>query len=255
MSRVQSIERAVAVLNALTDGPIGVTEVAERAALPKSTAARLLGSLAHEGVVEQVPGDTRYRLGPRIVTLAAAVRPTRTLVALARPHLAALASAAGEAAGLSVPEGHLAHYVDQVDSPHPVGVRDWTGTRLPMHAVSSGLVLLAHMLPAELERFLTLPLERFTERTVTDPTALRERIRRIQLDGFAWTREEYAEGITSVAAAVADADGEVVAAVHVHGPSYRFPTAATTADVAALVVEAARRLTERIRQTAGVTVQ
>ena len=255
MSRVQSIERAVAVLNALTDGPIGVTEVAERASLPKSTAARLLGSLAHEGVVEQVPGETRYRLGPLIVTLAAAVRPTRTLVALARPHLAALASAAGEAAGLSVPDGDLAHYVDQVDSPHPVGVRDWTGTRLPMHAVSSGLVMLAHMVPAESERFLARPLERFTERTVIDPTALRDRIRRVQLDGFAWTREEYAEGITSVAAAVADADGEVVAAVHVHGPSYRFPTEATTADVAALVVEAARRLTERIRQTAGVTVQ
>ena len=66
MSRVQSIERAFAVLGALADGPIGVTEVADRADLPKSTAARLLASLAREGVVEQVPGDTRYRLGPRL---------------------------------------------------------------------------------------------------------------------------------------------------------------------------------------------
>ena len=57
MSRVQSIERAFAVLGALADGPIGVTEVADRADLPKSTAARLLASLAREGVVEQVPGD------------------------------------------------------------------------------------------------------------------------------------------------------------------------------------------------------
>jgi DNA-binding IclR family transcriptional regulator len=61
MSRVQSIERAFAVLATLADGPIGVTEVAERAGLPKSTAARLLASLAREGVVEQVPGETRYR--------------------------------------------------------------------------------------------------------------------------------------------------------------------------------------------------
>ena len=64
MSRVQSIERAFAVLGALAGGPIGVTEVADRADLPKSTAARMLASLAREGVVEQVPGDTRYRLGP-----------------------------------------------------------------------------------------------------------------------------------------------------------------------------------------------
>ncbi len=72
MSRVQSIERAFAVLGALADGPIGVTEVADRVDLPKSTAARLLASLAREGVVEQVPGDTRYRLGPRLVTLVGA---------------------------------------------------------------------------------------------------------------------------------------------------------------------------------------
>ena len=100
MSRVPSIERAFAVLGALADGPIGVTEVADRADLPKSTAARLLASLAREGVVEQVPGDSRYRLGPRLVTLAARIRPARTLAALARPSLEALAGSAGEAAGL-----------------------------------------------------------------------------------------------------------------------------------------------------------
>src|SRR5580765_7438599 len=108
-SRVQSIERAFAVLSALADGPIGVTDVATRAALPKSTAARLLGSLAHEGVVEQVPGGTRYRLGPRIVALADGVRPTRSLIGSARPTLVELATATGEVAGLSVPEGWFVH--------------------------------------------------------------------------------------------------------------------------------------------------
>src|ERR1700704_2081557 len=122
MSRVQSIERAFAVLGALADGPIGVTEVAERVDLPKSTAARLLASLAREGVVEQVPGDTRYRLGPRLVTLAARIRPNRSLATLARSSLEDLAGEAGEAAGLSVPDGDLVHYIDQVGSPNPVSV-------------------------------------------------------------------------------------------------------------------------------------
>ena len=63
MSRVQSIERAFDVLGALAGGPLGVTEVADRAGLPKSTAARLLASLAREGAVEQVPGDTRTGSG------------------------------------------------------------------------------------------------------------------------------------------------------------------------------------------------
>lgn len=248
MSRVQSIERAFAVLGALADGPIGVTEVAERAALPKSTAARLLSSLAGEDVVEQIPGETRWRLGPRIVTLAAAVRPTRSLVALARPHLLELAEATGEAAGLSIPDGFTAHYVDQVDSRHPVGVRDWTGTRLPMHTVSAGLVFLAHLPPPEVDRFLADRLERLTDRTEVDPAALRRRLRRVQLDGVAWTRDELADGIASAAAPIADGRGEVVAAIHVHGPSYRFPPGGGEDAIAAQVMSAAGRVSAALRQ-------
>src|SRR5664279_3051420 len=220
-NRVQSIERAFAVLAALSDGPIGVTEVADRIELPKSTVARLLASLQREGAVEQEPGGTRYRVGSRIVTLAATVLPTRSMVVLARPELEALALAMGEAAGLSIPEGSRVHYVDQVDTPNPVSVRDWTGTRVPMHAVPSGLVLLAHLPAPSVERILARPLEAFTPGTVTDPAVLRERLRRIQRDGYAWVFGEFSVGINSVAAGVANEDGEVVAAVHLHGPAYR----------------------------------
>jgi IclR family transcriptional regulator, acetate operon repressor len=249
VSRVQAIERAFVVLGTLADGPLGVTEAAARAGLPKSTVARMLAALVAAGAVEQVPGATDYRVGGRLVTLAGGVRPARSLVAVARPHLVALARSVGEAAGLSIPDGYLVHYVDQVDSPHPVGVRDWTGTRLPMHAVSSGLVILAHMLPAEVEVLLSRPLERFTPETIIGPAEVRERLRRVLLDGYAWTADEVAEGITSVAAAVADEDGEVIAAIHVHGPSYRFPGGPdASAAIAAEVVATAARISARIRQ-------
>jgi IclR family acetate operon transcriptional repressor len=249
MSRVQSIERAFAVLGALTDGPVGVTEVAERVELPKSTVARLLGSLVREGVVEQVPGDTRYRLGARIVTLAAGVVPLRSMVALARPVLVELASALGEAAGLSVPDGFAVHYVDQVDTAQQVQIRDWTGTRAPMHAVSSGLVLLALLPPSTLDAFLARPLERFTDRTVTEPAAIRSRLADVRRDGYAWVHEEFAEGLNSVAAPIEDRTGVVVAAVHMHGPSYRFPGAKDEAEIAATVVDAAHANAGRLRRS------
>lgn len=252
MSRVQSIERAFAVLGALSDGPLGVTEVAERVDLPKSTVARLLGTLAGEDAVEQVPGATTYRLGGRIVSLAAAVLPTRSMVALARPNLIELAAAVGEAAGLSIADGPRVHYVDQVDTPNPVQVRDWTGTRAPMHAVPSGQVLLSHLAPGALERYLARPLERFTPRTITDPEALRERLRQVALDGWAWGREEFAEGINSVAAPISDQNGELVAAIHVHGPSYRFPARGAEDEVARRVVAAAARISGRMRASTGV---
>lgn len=246
MSRVQSIERAFTVLGTLSSGPLGVTDVAEGALLPKSTAARLLASLVREGAVEQAD-DGRYRLGPRMAALASAARPTRSLVAIAHPHLAELAAATAEAAGLGVPDGSSVHYVDQVDTAHEVRIRDWTGSRVPMHAVSSGQVFLAFMPGPALARFLADPLERFTSRTLTDGAALLERLREIRHDGFALVRDEFADGLTSVAAPVADVGGEVVAAVHVHGPSFRFPRRGRDAAVAALVVAAAARIGERLR--------
>lgn len=247
MSRVQSIERAFSVLGALADGPAGVTDVAARVGLAKSTAARMLASLEREGAVEQVPGETRYRLGPRIATLAAGRQETRGLVAIAHPTLAELAAQTGEAAGLSVPDGRTVHYIDQVDSPNPVQVRDWTGSRVPMHAVSSGQVFLAAASPSSIARFLATPLERFTPVTLTEAAGLLERLRDVRRDGHAWVREEFAEGIASVAAGIAGADGELVAAVHVHGPTYRFPGPGGGDAVAAAVRTAAARIGTRLR--------
>jgi DNA-binding IclR family transcriptional regulator len=252
VSRVQSIERAFAVLGALADGPVGVTEVADRTELPKSTVARLLGSLAREGAVEQVPGETRYRLGRRMASLAARADAGGSLIGIARPHLEELASRLGESAGLAVRDGSSVHYVDQVDIDHQVQIRDWTGTRVPMHAVSSGLVILASLPEPELDAFLARPLERFTKSTMTDGVALRERLAKVRSDGFAWVREEFAEGLSSVAAPVTDAGGTAAAAaVHVHGPAYRFPGNGRETELAARVVDAATTISARLGRVHG----
>lgn len=249
MSSVQSIRRAFAVLGALDDGPLGVTEVADRAALPKSTAARLLATLVGEGAVEQVPGETAYRLGPRLITLAGGFSLVRSMAAVGRPVLADMAAASGESAGIGVPDGDLIHYIDQVDTPNPVVVRDWTGARAPLHAVSSGQVLLAFRTPAAIERYLAQPsLESFTPGTLTDPDAVRERLRDVRRRGYAWAIEEFDAGIASVAAPIADASGEVIAAVHIHGPSYRFPAEGRETALAQMVVTGAARIAAGLRE-------
>lgn len=249
MSSVQSISRAFAVLGALGDGPLGVTEVADRAGLPKSTAARLLASLVGEGAVEQIPGETAYRLGPRLITLAGGFSLIRSLGALARPILADLARESGEAAGLGIPDGDQVHYIDQIDTPNPVLVRDWTGARAPLHAVSSGQVLLAFRSSVAIDRYLDRPLERFTDTTLAAPDDVRERLREIRRRGYAWAIEEFDPGISSVAAPIADGSGEVIAAVHIHGPSYRFPAAGTEPRLAEIVVAGAARIAAGLRET------
>lgn len=254
MSTVQSIQRAFAVLATLADGPIGVTELADRVGLPKSTAARLLAALQREGAVEQVPGETRYRLGPLIAALAARHVPTRDLVAVARGHLAELATAVGEIAGLSVPDGRVVHFVAQVGTAHEVQVRDWTGSRVPMHAVASGQAVLAHLPDAALERYLATALEAFTPSTIIDPGRLRERLWRIRRDGHIWARDEFTEGLSAVAAPLLGPDGTVLGAVHVHGPSYRFPAPGTEPRVSERILRTAARVSGELRHGPGSTI-
>ncbi|MCS7006801.1 MAG: IclR family transcriptional regulator [Gaiellaceae bacterium] len=172
----------------------------------------------------------------------------RSLAALARPHLAALVRALGEDAGLALPDGHDVVYVDQVECDHPVQVRDWTGTRAPLHTVPSGLVLLAEWPERALGAYLGRGLVALTPRTTTDPDALRARLEEARRVGYAWGREEYAEGITSVAAPIRDARGHAVAAIHVHGPSYRFPPPGEEERVASEVVAAAQAVSRSLRR-------
>ncbi len=246
---VQSIRRAFGVLRALASGPLGVSEVATASRIPKSTAARLLAALAAEGAVEQVPGERRYRLGPDLLAIASGLGETWDIVSIARPALLGLTSELGEAAGVSIRDGWTVQYVDQVEppNPNPVQVRDWTGTRIPLHAVSSGQVFLAQLPAPVLARYLAEPMEAFTPATLTTAPALLERLRQIRRDGHVWARDEFAIGITSVAAPVADARGEITAAVHVHGPTYRFPAPGTEDSIAGTVRAAAARIGERLR--------
>jgi DNA-binding IclR family transcriptional regulator len=246
MSTVQSVERAFAVLRALATGPAGVSEIAERTGLPKSTVSRLLSTLVSVGAVEQTEGLGVYGLGEVMIDLAAAASPGRNLVAVARPHLVELVETIGEAAGLGILDGDDVFYLDQVDGDHEVQVRDWSGETVAAYVVSSGLVLMAHAPDDVRAAFLSIPREAWTEHTMTDPVQLGRRLDEIRRAGFAWVYEEMSEGLNSVAAPIFDPAGAVVAAVHAHGPSYRFPEPGAAASVAAAVVDTAQRVSERL---------
>lgn len=246
MATVQSVERAFSVLNALTAGPAGVSEIAERTGLPKSTVARMLGTLVELGAVEQSELLGVYALGELIIDLSAAASPGRNLVTLARPFLEELAARTGEAAGLSMLDGAKVYYLDQVDSDHEVQVRDWTGESIDAHVVPSGMVLLAYGDDETVDEALRGPLQRLTARTLTDAGAVRDRLAAVREQGYAWGLEEMSDGLNSVAGPIVNPAGSVIAAVHVHGPSYRFPKPDLADEVARDVVRAGQRISDRL---------
>ncbi len=240
MTGVQSVDRAFAVLRAVATGGGGVSDIARRTGLAVSTTARLLGTLEAQGAVtREDPGPT-YRIGPAVSDLAATADPAAGLVGRARAHLEMLVADVGESAGISIAAGARAVlYLDQVDGDQDVTLRDWTGEQLPLHVVSSGIVVLADRTDAAVRAYAREGLERFTDRTVTRAAELRRRVAAARADGHAWTVEEYSVGITSVAAPIRDGDGALVGALHVHGPSYRLQPG-DRAVTRALVATAAR---------------
>ena len=249
MPGVQSVERAFAVLRATAAGPSGISDIARRLHLPTSTVARMLATLEELGAVERVGEGFDYAVGPTILELANGSRGT-SLTGVARVFLQELVERVGETAGVSVLESGLVHYLDHVASDNSIQIRDWTGTRLAPHVTSSGLVMLSHLPTAELEILLKQPLDRLTERTITRPAELRARLDEVRHAGVSWTVEELEPGISSVAAPVFNATGECIAAIHVHGPSYRFP--AGKRDLAeSAVTDIADRLSARLSADAG----
>jgi DNA-binding IclR family transcriptional regulator len=221
---VQSVDRALAILEILgRDGSAGVGEVAEELQIHKSTASRLLGSLLARGMVQQNTNRGKYELGFGILKLASTIPGRLSLVALARPVIEALAEQYKETVNLAVLREEYAVNVDQAMGPSTLATYDWLGSLTPLHATSSGKVLLAALSSDERGRILKITkLPQRTAKTIRTRTALEKELLQVVKDGYAQALEEFEMGINSYAAPVRNHLGVVVGAISISGPAFRF---------------------------------
>ena len=246
MRTTEAADRVVTVLDLLGadhDG-LGVQEIARRLAVHPSTASRLLGTLAAAGLIDRDEATGRYRLGARIVGLAAAAVDRLPVVSQARPELEHLSAVTAETVNLAIRDGSHVVYVDQVTPAQTVVMASWVGRRSPVHASSSGKVLLAFGDERAREHLIRRPLEALTARTVTDPARLAEVLRQVRRQGYAASAGELEDGLVTIAAPVL-VDGVAVAAISVSGPAYRLPTR-DVARLARQVIDAAVAASHRM---------
>ena len=244
---VRSVDRAASLLIALGDsqGEAGVTELARRLGLHKSTASRLLATLQKRGLVEQDDETGKYRLGLVVIRLAERAERTLDLRGIALPELERLARLTHETTGLGILDGESMLAVAQVDGPNLIAVGDWTGRSTPLHCVASGKVLLAALAEREVLRIVRRGLVSYTERTITELEPLLEELARIRRRGYATAIGEYELGLNAVAAPVHDARGNVIAAVDIWGPAFRL-TPRRVPELAAQAREAAAAISIRL---------
>lgn len=221
---VQSVDRALQILAILArDGHAGVSEIAEEMGVHKSTVSRLVGSLLTKEMVRQNSDRGKYQLGFGILRLASSIPGRLSIVREARPVLESLAEEVKETVNLAVLRSNYAVNVDQAMGPSTLAMYDWVGSLTPLHATSSGKVLLAGLPADERARVLDeVGLPARTPRTITDRPELDRQLLIVSHQGYALAEEEFELGLRSVAVPVLNHMGVVVGAVSVSGPVFRF---------------------------------
>lgn len=220
-----SLEHGLAVLEMLANAreqTLGLSELAQRVGLHKTTVARVLATLAAHGYVEQDPRTRRYRLTLKLFELGSLCLARIELVREARPILEDLARASGEVVHLAVLDQGEVVYVDKVESEQTIRMYSRVGRRSPVHCTGVGKALLAFVDDPTFEAIVAQRgLPSYTPHTITDPQRLREHLARVRETGVAFDDEEHEPGIRCVAAPVRDHRSVVVASISVAGPAVR----------------------------------
>ncbi|MCR2783301.1 MULTISPECIES: IclR family transcriptional regulator [unclassified Microbacterium] len=213
------IDRLVRVLETFTPTRTVQTtaEIGRRAGLPSSTAHRLVGELADAGLLER-DENRRVRIGMRLWELATRSSSALRLRQAALPFMERVQSRVREHTQLAILEQDEALFLERLSGPDSGANITRVAGRLPLHASSSGLVLLAFGGPALQERVLGGALRPLTSATLSDPAAVRRKLAEVRTLGHAIAPGYIEEVSTGIAVPILDETGNVVAALSVVVP-------------------------------------
>ncbi|MBM3471197.1 MAG: IclR family transcriptional regulator [Armatimonadetes bacterium] len=220
---VQSVDRALSLLDLLGNGnaSLGISEFSRATGLSKAVVFRLVRTLERHGYVTQSE-DRRYALGTKPLELASVVLHRFDVRQVARSTMLDLAERTGESVVLTAPSRDGVICLDTVDGPQQIRVSFRLGRITPWHAGAAGKIHLAHQPDIAIRQVIARGLPRHTARTVTNKSRLLRDLARIRHDGYAFTVGEFDDGVAAISAPIVDSRREVVAALSIGGPAFRF---------------------------------
>ena len=211
---------ALVDLIAQADGPARLADLVDTSGLPRPTVLRLLDVLRDHGVVTAVDGS--YALGPRLAVWGQRYLDGLDIRAHAEDLMRDLAAETRETCYLGVRDGRSVLYIAKADSPQAVRPAAREGTRNPLHSTGIGKALLAFAPPDEARAYANGPLQAKTPNTIVDGDRLAAELKATRARGYAIDDIENEDGVRCVAAPIRNHAGEVVAALSVAAPAYRF---------------------------------
>ena len=245
--RLSSVATAIRLLKAFSEDEvdIGISDLARRMAIAKSTAHRLAVTLVSEGMLEQDSGTGKYRLGVALFRLGALVRRRMEVSNEARPFLYDLREKINESVHLAILDGSEIMYVYNLESTHAIRMRSDLGVRKPAHCTAEGQAILAFQPQEVIDAVIAAGLVPRTPRTITAPDKFLKALATVRQRGCAVENEESELGMVCIAAPIRDDTGAVVAAVGIAGPETRLSKRAVTT-IAPHVITAADLVSARL---------
>lgn len=219
--RIESVETALDVLEAAAEvDDLGVTELADRLDRPKSTVHHYVSTLESRGYLER-SGD-RYELGLGLLSLGGTARERQRIYHLARDDVDGLADETGERARLVVEHDGRGVTLYRAVGDEAGEADAHLGSVEDLYCSAAGKAFLAELPPEAVDEYLAeTALVAHTDRTITDPDALRAELDAIRSRGVAFDDEESTEGVRCVATAIVAGEGDLLGAVSVSGPVER----------------------------------
>lgn len=222
--RIQSVERAIGLMEAIADGPeqgSTIAEAADACGINRATAWRLLATLEDRHYVEKDSYSNRYTIGFAVNRLARSAGVDH-LINRCHPILKRLSEETGETASLAVPRELGLMYVDEVVPPSLMTVR-WIGRRVSLHATSAGKAMLAWLPERDTRDALAAPLTGHTASTHTQVEELEAELAQIRAAGYSVAAGELETGVHGVSAAIRAQQRHPIGVISIWGPQERIP--------------------------------
>ena len=219
-SRIQSVERALILIEMIASKPEGMTltQLSEKISLPKSTVHGLLSTLRDYNYVEQSNDSSNYKLGIKLFELGSKRSRNFDIRSCAIAPMKKLNKQFGETVHLGAEDNGEVLYIEKIAADSLVSIMSEVGLRLPMHCSGLGKVLLAHKNDAEIKRVISQRgLPALTKRTITSYSKLKVELDKVLEQGYAIDDGEIMDGLRCVAAPISDNSGKVRYAISVSG--------------------------------------
>jgi IclR family KDG regulon transcriptional repressor len=221
--RLSSVANAIRLTKAFSESEyeMGISALATRLGLAKSTVHRLATTLVEYDILEQNRESGKYRLGLALFELGTLVRRKMDAASESQGQIHALADSSGETVQLAILDHLSVLYIRIRESRQAVRMSSGLGSRAPAHCTSVGKALLAYQPAETVKQVIDNGLKRFTVNTITEEKKLLEELASIRARGYAIDDEEIEVGLRCVAAPIRDHSGQVVAAISVAAPVQR----------------------------------